>query len=145
MLPRNLDHARGNVTGNELNPFSREMDGVNARAAVKFEQLLAWAKDLRESPPNGITSCLTNARTAEILDIGLSCGIPVGLCKASRIGTHISSRPKDRTQIVKALSALPVSNGTGENFVSGMSLHCHFLKVFRRSRARLNASGSCPS
>jgi hypothetical protein len=109
MLPGNFDHARGNVTGNELNPFSREMNGVNARATVQFEQLLAWAKDLRESPPNGIASCLTDARTAEILDIGLRRGIPVGFCKASRIGTHISSRPKDWTQIVKALSALPVS------------------------------------
>jgi hypothetical protein len=92
-----------------MNSFSREMNGVNARATVKFEQLLAGAKDLRESPPNSIASCLTDARTAEILDIGLSRGIPVGLCKATRIGAHISSRPNDWTQIVKALPALPVS------------------------------------
>jgi len=113
MLAGKFNHARRNVTGNELNPFFRQIHGVNAGATVKFEELLAWREDFRESPPNGIASCLANACTAKVLGIGLSRGIPVCLRKVSRIGTHISSCPKDWTQIARALSAIPVSNISG--------------------------------
>ena len=88
MLPGEVNHARGYVTGNELNPLPGEMNSVDARAAVKFEQLLAWREDLRESSPNGIASRFANTRTAKVLDVGLGRSVPVCLRKVSGVGTH---------------------------------------------------------
>jgi hypothetical protein len=105
MLPGNFNHARGNVTGDELNALSSEVNGVDAGATAQFEQLLAGGEDLSELSPNGNASGLANARTGKILHIGLSRSIPVCLCELSGIGTHICFRPEDWTQIVEALSA----------------------------------------
>ena len=97
MLPGELNHARGNVAGNELNPLPGEMNSVDTSATVKFEQLLAWGEDLCEPPPNGIAPCLANTGAAKILDIGLGRSVPVCLRKVSRVGTH---RDTDREGVL---------------------------------------------
>jgi hypothetical protein len=44
-LPGKVNHAGRNVAGNELNAFFREVHGVDACAAVQFEESLAWREE----------------------------------------------------------------------------------------------------
>jgi hypothetical protein len=44
-VPGKVNHAGGNVAGNELNALFREVHGVDARAAVQFEEFLAWREE----------------------------------------------------------------------------------------------------
>jgi hypothetical protein len=55
------------------------MKGIEAGAAVQFQNVLPWLKDTVQVAPNGKTAGLADHGASKIAIIGGGSGIPVGL------------------------------------------------------------------
>lgn len=78
-LAGELDHARGDVAGEDADVAGGEMDGVDAGTAIEFEEAVARVEAAVEFLPDGVAPKTADEGGGEVALVGFGGGVPVCL------------------------------------------------------------------